>query len=478
MADGLDVAAALEGKHVFITGATGFIGKVLVEKLLWSVPEVAGLSLLIRARSRGEADERLRREILASPPFARLRALHGEAWDGWARDKVRAVPGDLGRDRFGLAEGAYADLCRRVERVVGCAATVTFDERLDRAVEINARGAERTLALARDGGGLPLVHVSTCFVCGDRRGTVLERPEGGDSGDPGGPGGLDGAGTLAALAEACRAARAETGGEENGAPFVAAGAEQAARYGFHDVYTLTKALGETLILEGRGPVPVAIVRPAIVESALSEPLPGWLQAVRVVDPLLAAYGRGLARDLPGAAGVPLEIVPVDLVANLLVAALAELPAAPESGGPDASPATRVYQLGSARNPVTLGELMDHAREGFRRCPVEDSNGEPVRPPKVRFVPADRLADKLAARLRTVRRRARRWARLGARRRAVRGAPEERRLEYLLRLIRVYRPYLTRGPVFDDRATRSLRQRLTAASRRDFDFEITGVDWRR
>jgi nucleoside-diphosphate-sugar epimerase len=49
---------------------------------------------------------------------------------------------------------------------------VTFDERLDRAVELNARGALRALELARDAGGVPLVHVSTCFVSGRRRGPI------------------------------------------------------------------------------------------------------------------------------------------------------------------------------------------------------------------------------------------------------------------------------------------------------------------
>ncbi|RMH17481.1 MAG: NAD-dependent epimerase/dehydratase family protein, partial [Gemmatimonadetes bacterium] len=170
----LDVTRALRGERILITGASGFVGKVLVEKLLWSVPEVGKLLLLLRPRGERGAAERLAEEVLGSPIMARLRARHGEGWEAWAAAKVEAVDADLGRDRFGLDAAAYDRLCRGVDRVVACAATVRFDERLDRALELNARGALRVLALARDAGGVPLVQVSTCFVSGRRRGVVGE----------------------------------------------------------------------------------------------------------------------------------------------------------------------------------------------------------------------------------------------------------------------------------------------------------------
>jgi len=323
----LDVAGALRGERIFVTGATGFLGKVLVEKLLWSVPEVGRLALLVRPDGGRGADERLRDEVLGSPAMARLRALHGELWAARTAEKVEAVAGDLGQDRFGLGPEAWEDLCGRVDRVVASAATVTFDERLDRAVELNARGALRTLELARDAGGAPLVHVSTCFVGHRRRGRVPEEL-------PDGEWALDLDATLAELDEVCRRRRTGAGGEPDPAALVAAGAETARRHGFHDVYTLTKALGERLVARDRGTVPTAVVRPAIVESAAAEPLPGWIEAVRVVDPLLVAYGRGRTRALPGEADLPLELVPVDQVANAALAALADLPRRAGSEGAD------------------------------------------------------------------------------------------------------------------------------------------------
>ncbi|HMB55035.1 MAG TPA: SDR family oxidoreductase, partial [Thermoanaerobaculia bacterium] len=447
MAESLDVAGALAGERVFVTGATGFVGKVLAEKLLWSVPEIGGLLLLVRPREGRSAVERLREDLFASPVFARLRARHGDGFAAWAAGRVEAVAGNLGRERFGLEEAAYRELCGRVDRVVACAATVTFDERLDRALSLNARGALRTLELARDAGGAPLVHVSTCFVSGRRSGPVAEElPLLGSDGD------ADPETVLAGLDAAC-AALADAGAEGD-APWVEAGAEAAARHGFHDVYTLTKALGERLIERQRGGVPVAVVRPAIVESALAEPFPGWMEGVKVVDPLLAAYGRGRTKVLPGAAGVPMELVPVDHVVAAVAAALADL-----GRGEDR---LRVFQVGSSRHPITLGELMAHARHGFAATPLRDEDGEPIAVPPARFMAPDRLRGELEKRL--------------ARARGKGDAVGERTLEHFVRLIDVYRPYVSRGARYEDAHTHELWERLSPASRADFPFDVTAIDW--
>src|SRR5579863_1756602 len=131
---------ALSGKRIAVTGATGFLGTALTERLLRSVPgcEVA---LLIRPGRRGAMD-RVRREVLRNNCFDRLRQQLGDGFDSDAGDRLRVMAGDVGVDGLGLdAEGE--ELLGSCQIVIHSAATVSFDSPLDTAVEINLLGPSR-----------------------------------------------------------------------------------------------------------------------------------------------------------------------------------------------------------------------------------------------------------------------------------------------------------------------------------------------
>lgn len=459
-------AECLRGKRIFITGATGFLGRVLVEKLLWSAPHIGKLVLLVRAGDERAAAARLRADVLDAELMGRLRARHGEAWESFTAGRVEAVHGDLERDAFGLDPERYGALCAGIDLVVASAASVTFDEQLDRALELNARGAGRTLQLARDAGDVPLLHVSTCFVSGRRQGAAPEQVDGPPRMPPGG---FELDAVLSELDAVCRASRAAHANPA--ARLVAAGAEHAARFGFHDVYTFTKWLGEQLLARGQGAVPITILRPAIVESTLQQPMPGWIDAVRVADPLLVAYGRGRARLFPGSAGAVLDLIPADHVVHALIAALAELAHAAKPAA--SAPRLRVYQVGSSRNPIATGALLEHARQGLLQSPFRDENDRPVAPAPARFIPPELLR----ARLLSKRRRVRWLARVA---RATRWGPAlggaERALDHFLRLIDVYGPYLDHGAHHSDEQTRGLWNRLAEPDRARIPFDVTAIDW--
>ena len=137
------------GRRIAVTGATGFLGTALVERLLRTVPDCE-LVLLVRPGRRGAA-ERVRREILRNDCFDRLRARARRPLrrrDG--RAGSRPIAGDVGTDGLGLDDDGRA-LLAACDIVIHSAATVSFDSPLDGAVEVNLLGPTR-VAAAIDSG--------------------------------------------------------------------------------------------------------------------------------------------------------------------------------------------------------------------------------------------------------------------------------------------------------------------------------------
>src|SRR5205823_9084221 len=122
---------------------------------------------------------------------------------------------------------------------------------------------------------------------------------------------------------------------------VQAGRARAVSLGWPDAYAYTKAMGEQALMENKGDVPVSIVRPSIIESALSEPRPGWIRGFRMAEPVIISYARGLLKEFPGIPEGVIDVIPVDLVVAAVIDAAAR--------GPEPAPA--VVQVASgAANP--------------------------------------------------------------------------------------------------------------------------------
>jgi len=398
------IREALAGKRIAITGATGFLGTALVERLLRSVPECE-LVLLVRPGRRGAA-ERVRREIFRNDCFDRLRAELGGAvaFDEMVARRVIAIAGDVGTDGLGL-DDAGREALRTCEVAVHSAASVSFDSPLDAAVEVNLLGASRfAAALTATGSPAHLVAVSTAYVAGARRGDAPEALL------PDTP--FATAVDWRSEVAAARRARADADAESRsparldafhqaarhelgaaGAPLLAdkterlredwvkdqmieAGRARARSLGWPDAYAYTKALGERALLEQRGDVPLTIVRPSIIESALSEPVPGWIRGFRMAEPVIISYARGLLKEFPGIPEGVIDVIPVDLVVATIIAVAANGPS-PE--GPS------VYQSASgSRNPLRYRRLVDLVHGYFTRNPLYDTKGQPIVVPEWSF----------------------------------------------------------------------------------------------
>src|SRR5204862_6475377 len=107
--------------------------------------------------------------------------------------------------------------------------------------------------------------------------------------------------------------------------------------------------------------------------------PGWINGLKVADPLIAGYAKGRIPDFPGSRDSVLDLIPVDFVANAILAAT-------ERTG--RARGMVVYHVATgSRNPVTVGECFDLMQAYYRRHPMRDKMGEPIRARDWSFPPA-------------------------------------------------------------------------------------------
>jgi alcohol-forming fatty acyl-CoA reductase len=472
--------AYFAGKAILVTGATGLVGKALIETILRTLPEVRRLYLLLRPRKDAvgrsvSAERRLQRDILASSAFDALRARHGERFDAFALDRVEVVEGELAHDRLGLDPATYQRLRDDVDVVIGNGALAVFDAPLDLAVQTNALGPQRLLEFARGAARGPFVaHVSTCYV-GNVEGPVFEAPLAPDW-TPAGP---DAADPYDVDREADRllehVARIRAGGGDVERQLVDDGLSWARRRGWRDTYTFTKAMGEQLFARHRGDVPGLILRPSIIESALRTPTPGWIDGYRMMDPLIVGYARRQLIAFPGHPDAVLDVVPVDTVVNALLMAI---PFTHVGEGPE------VYQVATgADNPLLMKAFCGYVREHFQRSPLRPTptGRDDVLPDLAlsetgRFLRRLEVGHLLPVRMLEATYRLLERTAGGRRRRSLMSA-RRGRLAWLHRMARIYGPYAESRSRFMAFNLQRSWQILSKADRDAFPFDVRTLDWK-
>ncbi len=493
------IRETLAGKRLFITGTTGFLGTNLLERLLRSVPDCE-IVLLVRPGRRSSVDQRLAREILRNDAFDRLRAeLGAEEFAAMCARRLTAVAGDVGRDGLGLDETGRTVLAT-CDIIIHSAATVSFDSPLDSAVEVNLLGPTRIAAVCNELGITPhLVAVSTCYVAGNHRGAAPEQlvDESHFFVDVDWRAEVEGARrarrdaeaesrTPERLAEFRARARRELGAA--GTPLLAekteqlrdrwvadrmveAGRARAASLGWPDAYAYTKALGERALVETRGPVPVSIVRPSIIESALLEPVPGWIRGFRMAEPVIISYARGLLKEFPGVPEGIVDVIPVDLVSAAIIAVAAR--------GPEPEPSVIQVASGS-QNPLHYRRLVDLVSDWFSRNPLYDTKGQPIMVPKWSFPGRGRVQGQLQRAKSVLERAESVLGSLPLRgKQAEWGATIEARreeAERALGYVELYGAYAECEAVYGLDRLLALWDTQSATDQRDFCFDPRVIDW--
>ena len=494
------ITTALAGRRVAVTGATGFLGTALVERLLRDVPECEVVAL-VRPSRRASAGDRVRREVLRNDCFDRLRDEWGDRFEAEVERRLTVVAGDVTVDGLGLDDHDRGVLCA-CDVVIHSAAAVSFDSPLDTAVEVNLLGPTRVAeVLAGAGSRAHLVAVSTAYVAGSRRGPSPEAllSDTPFSTDVGWRSEVDAARRARADADAesrrperlahfSKRARAELGAA--GSPLLAEklerlrqdwvaermverGRSRARSLGWPDVYAYTKALAERALLESRGEVPVTIVRPSIIESSLAEPRPGWIRGFRMAEPVIISYGRGLLKEFPGIPEGVVDVIPVDMVAAAILAVAAR---GPDPDGPD------VVQVASgATNPLHYGRLQTLVQEWFEEHPIYDAEGQPIEVPEWSFPGRGRVQRQLqrATRVLSAAERAITALPIRGRPAELPGHLESRRsqAERALGYVQLYGAYTEVEAVFAVDRLMALWESLDDADRARFCFDPAAIDWR-
>lgn len=141
----LNIKAWMKDKVVLISGATGFIGKVLVEKLLRDCSDISGIYILLRSKESNDVNVRFNK-YKENIIFDRIKEEQPHLME-----KLYPIRGDLTTlDKMGMSEEDYTLLCENVHVIYHCAASVRFDDPLKTAIFLNAIGTQQMLELAEN----------------------------------------------------------------------------------------------------------------------------------------------------------------------------------------------------------------------------------------------------------------------------------------------------------------------------------------
>jgi long-chain acyl-CoA synthetase len=378
----LSVRQTLAGRNLLLIGVTGFIGKVWLVDLLEHIPEIGRVTLLIRRNRTTSAQRRFEKIVEESPTFDTLHQRYGQKLGAFLKEKVEVVEGDVSQPGLGLEPAVQERLANSLDLIVNSAGLTDFNPDLRDALSSNVDSARYLLEFVRRSAHAGLMHLSTCYVVGMRDGRVTEELQG--NYNPAGDPAFEAEREIASLRETIQRieARSESpelskalrrqalgrGVDAADAPaeelqgvlrrnrarwarnrLVRVGLRRAQHLGWPNIYTFTKSLGESILARQGRDLPIAIVRPSIVESSERSPFTGWNEGINTSGPLSYLLGTNF-RQLPTNERKCLDVIPVDMVCrgmSLIAAAVI------------ARCNARMYQLAtSAINPVNMGRSIE------------------------------------------------------------------------------------------------------------------------
>jgi thioester reductase-like protein len=498
----LSVRGTLANKNILLVGVTGFIGKVWLAQLLSEVPQIGKIYLLVRRQRTTTAQRRFEKIFEESPVFDGLQEQLGDRFADFVVERVEVVEGDVSQPGLGMAPDIRAQLSRTLDLIVNSSGLTDFNPDLRDALASNVAPVIHVINFLRASDHAGLLHLSTCYVVGSKDGRVPEEVH--PNYTPLGIPDFDAEREWRSLQEVVAHAEARSESaeitaalrrqalgrrhreEEPSGPeldnlirknrmrwlrnrLTRAGTRRAKRLGWPNTYTLTKSLAESLIVRYGTGLPIAIVRPSIVETSTDQPFRGWNEGINTSAPLSYLLGTYF-RQLPTNERKCLDVIPVDMVCRgitLIAAAVIARRHEP------------IYQLAtSASNPCDMGpsieltglahrkhyraqQSLEHwIRMQFDTIPVSKSRYEIFSVPAQKAVVQgiNRAASALQMRRPPL-------------------ARQERDLARVEKLIELYEPFILHNEqVFEADNVQLLSAFLPEEERAAFSYDPSSIDW--
>ncbi|CAH1173791.1 unnamed protein product [Phaedon cochleariae] len=281
-----------KGKSIFITGGSGFIGKVLIEKLLRSCPEIKNIYVLMRPKKNKSMQERVK-AMFDVPLFEKLKSENVKAID-----KVLGIQGDVSELNLGLSEKDVNTLINTVSIIFHNAASVRFDDFLKSAILTNTRSTRDIITLAKRMKSIDaFIYVSTVYCQADQ--DVIEEK------------------VYPPKHDWRKAIELAENYDEETLQVLS----QKYIHPLPNTYTFTKALSERAVFDlCENQLPAMIMRPSIVTPTICEPIAGWVDNFNGPVALNIIGVKGLLRILLGDTSTVHNNVFVDNVAKGLAIA--------------------------------------------------------------------------------------------------------------------------------------------------------------
>ncbi|KAJ0986869.1 hypothetical protein J5N97_005225 [Dioscorea zingiberensis] len=274
---------------------------------------------------------------------------------------------DTSLENLGIGDTKLINvLWREIDFIVNSAATTRFNERYDVSLNINTFGARNVMLFAKKCEGLNMfLHISTAYVTQERKGIITEKffeqdelliPK------------IE---TENELIKRKLKELEDTCASNNIIKICMKelGMKRANKFGWPNVYSFTKAMGELQIAKLRGSLPVIILRPTIILSTCKQPFPGWIEGIRTMDKLIISYAIGEIVSLPACLDAAVDGIPGDMVVNAMLATMMTNCSHPNSMLP-------IYHVGSSsKNTLRFRLISETSYKYFSMHPVTRKDGK-------------------------------------------------------------------------------------------------------